>query len=297
MATYRSNATVTPYPGVHYDEVLKVLKEAHTSVINIRGKSHDIGKLVDNYLNWVDENVRMMRYRLSAADIDRLFLTRRYWAIQSSPGGGSAGVVGTEIDDREAELTETIRWVEDRQRKWTQSDGRLVIADSGFFLNHEQKLCDIPFADILDLRDEPVRLMLPILVLDELDSLKQHNKAQIRWRAGYTLGVLDEVLQPNGTGILREADFTPLEPGGLARGRVSVEVFFDQPGHRRLPINDDEIIDRAVTIQAEAGRQVAFWTFDTAQSTRARFAGLRVKKFKRDPGAEPSANPTRQHGD
>ena len=30
-----------------------------------------------------------------------------------------------------------------------------------------------------------------------------------------------EVLQPDGTGILREADFTPLEPGGIARGRVT----------------------------------------------------------------------------
>jgi hypothetical protein len=37
-----------PYPGVLYDEVLKVLREARTSVINVRGKSHDTGKLVEN---------------------------------------------------------------------------------------------------------------------------------------------------------------------------------------------------------------------------------------------------------
>lgn len=150
-----------------------------------------------------------MRYCLSAADIDRLLLTRRYWAIQGSPNGGSASVVGTEIDDREAELTETVRWVEDRQRKWQHSAGRLVVADSGFFCNHEHKLRDIPFADILNLRDEPVRLILPILVLDELDRLKQHNKAHIRWRAGHTLGVLDELLKPDGSGCSRKRTTSP----------------------------------------------------------------------------------------
>ena len=164
------------------------------------------------------------------------------------------------------------------------------------FCNHENKLRDIQFADILDLGEEPVRLMLPILVIDELDGLKHHNKPHIRWRAEHTLGVLDELLQSDGTGILRERDCTSLRTGGIPRGRVYIEVFFDPPDHRRLPIKDDEIIGRALAIQAEAERDVTFCTFDTAQSTRAKFAGLRVKKFVHDPGAEPSTSTTAPQG-
>lgn len=92
--------------------------------------------------------------------------------------------------------------------------------------------------------------------------------------------------------MLQEEDYKPLKSGGLPRGRVTLEVFFDPPGHHRLPINDEEIIDRALAIQVEAGRDVTFWTFDTAQSTRAKFVGLDVKKFKQDLGTEPSSNPT-----
>ena len=84
-----------------------------------------------------------------------------------------------------------------------------------------------------------------------------------------------------------EAD-TPTGRGKRsATSDVYVEVHFDPPGHRRLPINDDELIDRALAIQIESGKDVTFLTFDTAQSTRARFAGLAVHKFKQDPGPEP----------
>ena len=64
-------------------------------------------------------------------------------------------------------------------------------------------------------------------------------------------------------------------------------MVFDPPGHVRLPINDDEIIDRALTIQPLVGRPVTLLTYDTGQSTRARNAGLRVKKLTKPIGDEP----------
>lgn len=125
-------------------------------------------------------------------------LTRRYWAIQGAPSGGSIGVVETEIDDREAALAETIRWVEDLGRTWAAAPGRLVVADTSVYCQHENKLEDIDFASALDLGPHPVRLMIPILVLDELEGLKQSSKQRTRWRAAHTLGKLDEVSHHNG---------------------------------------------------------------------------------------------------
>ena len=62
-------------------------------------------------------------------------------------------------------------------------------------------------------------------------------------------------------------------------GGCTVEIVFDPPGHVRLPINDDELIDRILAIQPLAGRQVTLLTYDTGQSTRARAAGLPAKKL------------------
>ena len=58
-----------------------------------------------------------------------------------------------------------------------------------------------------------------------------------------------------------------------------MELVFDSPGHVRLPINDDEIIDRVLAIQPPAGRPVTLLTYDTGQSMRARTAGLPVRNW------------------
>jgi len=52
-----------------------------------------------------------------------------------------------------------------------------------------------------------------------------------------------------------------------------------ESGHVRLPITDDEIIDRVLAVQPLAGRKITLLTYDTGQSTRARNAGLQVRKL------------------
>jgi hypothetical protein len=67
-------------------------------------------------------------------------------------------------------------------------------------------------------------------------------------------------------------------------------MVLDPPGHVRLPIPDDEIIDRAVAIQSLAARDVRLLTCDTGQHTRGRAAGLQVTKIPaKDPGPEPDS--------
>lgn len=51
-------------------------------------------------------------------------------------------------------------------------------------------------------------------------------------------------------------------------------MLFDLPGHVRLAINDDEIVDRALSVQILSGKDVTFLTYDTNQALRARHAGL-----------------------
>ncbi len=137
-------------------------------------------------------------------------------------------------------------------------------------------------------RYQPVHLLVPIVVVDELDRLKNKaDKPYKRWRAGYTLGVFDRLFA-NGIGpeTLRPGDPLP-QPDKPPVFEFSAEIVLDPPGHVRLPINDDELVDRTLAIQALAGRRVKLITFDTRQSTRARSAGLTVDKLTKPIGEEP----------
>lgn len=104
----------------------------------------------------------------------------------------------------------------------------------------------------------------------------------MKWRACYTLAVFDDILIEPGThAILRQ----PAADG--TRGPVLMDILYDPPRHERLPINDDEIIDRALAAQSTASSPVTLLTYDTSQATRARHIGLAVNKLAKPLGDEP----------
>ena len=141
---------------------------------------------------------------------------------------------------------------------------------------------------MIDVWQLDVTVLVPIVIVDELDRLKEIKDKQVKWRAGYTLAVLDRVFANSaGPARLRAGDVLP-GPDGLTRSEVTIELVFDPPGHTRLPINDDEIIDRALAIATLADRNVTLLTYDTGQSTRARSAGLPVVKLRKEIGEEPA---------
>jgi PIN domain len=284
---------VTIAPGANRDNVLKALTYVHQEVFNTRSTTGTVADRYNAYIRWVADAVRMLRRQIRPSDLDELVLTRRYWALQSQPTSpvDPVGVlVETELDEREAALDEARRSLERQIEAWTRP-GLFVVADSSFYIHHPQKIDELDLREVLEIRELPVHLVLPIAVVDELDRLKEHSKKHVRWRARHTLQVLDQVLpDPGGPGRLREEDYTPVNSGGIPRGQMTVQIMLDPPSHRRLPIIDDEIIDRALAIQGLIGQPIRFITYDTGQSTRARSAGLTAIKISQPPeGDEPLA--------
>ncbi|MDX3175307.1 PIN domain-containing protein [Streptomyces scabiei] len=284
---------ITPRPGAHHDNLRKALSSVHTAAKNLPGSADNAFAGLLKYLQWATESARMLRSQISAKDLDSLIFTPRYQTLLASCGtlAGSSqqslvrGLVELEVTERVEALEAAIADFEAQTRRW---DGQemLVVADTSFYCHNPQCLRDADLHEILDLRPTTrVRLLFPVVVVDELDGLKEAGKQQARWRAPHTLGLLDEVLRGGTFGVWRlEEDFS----SGNPRGRVSMEIVLDPPGHVRLPIADDEIIDRAVAIQALAGRPVRLLTCDTSQHTRGCAAGLQVTKVvTKDPGPEP----------
>lgn len=164
-------------------------------------------------------------------------------------------------------------FLDEAQSRWMR--GRLVVPDTSALI-HGPKLWEWDAAAELGWRDNPVQIVLPMLVLDELDELKEHNKEHTRYRARQTLKWLGDKLGSSRSLLIRRGFSTNDENVPEVRGDVYLDVLFDEPGHVRLPIADDEIVDRAAAVASLAGRDVTLVTNDVSQAYRAYVAGLDV---------------------
>jgi hypothetical protein len=136
--------------------------------------------------------------------------------------------------------------------------GTYVVPDTSFFCQSEVLFDKADYHGILDVTwTQPIRLLIPIAVVAELDDLKEVRTA-VRHRALVSLAVLDRVIRgsPQDPHTLRPPELRPVSGEYSApTGDLTVEVLFDPPGHARLPIVDDEIIARAQAVEPLAGRR------------------------------------------
>jgi hypothetical protein len=294
---------VEALPSVGLEQLRATLNEVSVDLSNSRAvadTSDTGGGAYKAYIQWINKASRRLSHEVASADVDRLVLTRRSWTLQSMPEEGNKGRLGpmlaAEYDDRSRVFDEALAAVDAEITRWNRP-GVLVVADTSFYINHPAKIEDADIASLLSLREAPIRLVVPMFVVDELDRLKRSGQELTRWRAGVTLAVLDRLLPtPNLPGRLRAEDFSAVSEsiGSIPHGEVTIEIMFDPPAHTRLPVADDEIVDRALAVQARSGRPVMFLTYDTGQALRARSAGLETRKQRTELGPERAAKPKRE---
>ncbi|MFD7615801.1 PIN domain-containing protein [Streptomyces sp. NPDC059802] len=287
---------ITLAPGAHRDNAIDALRSVSAAAVRVRGSGpHDAFARLTAYLGWSNDAARQLHNQISPADIDRLVLTRRHQALFDGFGhlAGTAqqgvvnGMVDLELAQRVADLKEAINVLEGQKAKWDGGTTAFLVPDTNFYIHHPAKLKEIDFTTTFpDLGPREIRLVFPMAVVDELDNLKQSKDRQTRWRAGYTLAVLDDVIHGTGPAVMTRKGYAPPSYDGLAFD-VSLEIVFDPPAHTRLPITDDEIVSRTVALEALVAAPVTLLTYDTAMSMRARMAGLKTMKFRTDAGEGP----------
>jgi hypothetical protein len=69
-------------PGADRRNVRQALNHVWTEAVNARTPTSQPDDLCLKYLSWAVEAATHLRAQISARDIDRLILTRRYWALQ-----------------------------------------------------------------------------------------------------------------------------------------------------------------------------------------------------------------------
>jgi len=274
-----AKVSLWPRPGVSGATLLTVLRQVHSAALNIHAGTNGTSELISSYLRWASKAQGQLRLVMRPHDIDRLVLTSRYWATLANPAPSAAVVaaVNDEIMARQRDLDGAIHDLQQQLDRWkphTGAETYMVVPDTNVLLHHPQMLTTIDWRDVIgrpNLVMDYVRVVLPLLVIDELDDAK-HDK--VRSRARQTLKAIYTHL--GSAPAVRYA----LQAAGPMVGEVTMEILLDDPEHVRLGRTDDELVDRAVALQGLTGLLVDFVTFDTGAALRARAAGLRAHRLE-----------------
>jgi PIN domain len=280
---------ITPRPGVNLDNLIQNFRSISSAATNVFGGSGSTAQVyVLQYLDWAGQAARILGYQISEKDLASLVLTRRYEMLASSFGTMNSPLVEAqrvvrdlvrlEVGERIKDIDEAIKTLKAYKDRWTNV-GELVVLDTNFYCVHPTELKDTDLARLTTAITPgwAMHVLVPMLVVDELDRLKKDSQA--RTRARTTLRMLNQVFArvsaDRPMDVLRAADDAPRPDQSIGLGPITMELLFDPPGHTRLPDPDDEIVDRAVAVQSLAGRDVTMVTYDGGMSFRARYAGLK----------------------
>lgn len=287
---------ISPLPGVDPSDLLRELTALRSDVGTLRagmGGVDGSARRLWAYLEWADNSAHRLGAMTGTAAVANLVRTPAYELLLSNTVGLVQMIgnnppervlntmLNNELTARYDGLGNAITELE-KAKHW-RGWAWLVVLDTNVYLEHENKLEDLDIAELVDAGDQPVNLLVPIAVIDELDRAKRGNN---RFRAAYSLSHLIRAVDERG-GVLRDANPAP-GPDQQARGQVTAEIVLVPRGHRRLPDPDDEIADRALDIQLRSGAEVTMVTYDIGMSRRATDAGLAVVVLDRGPGPEPA---------
>jgi rRNA-processing protein FCF1 len=164
-----------------------------------------------------------------------------------------------------SEANRLIRWLDDTERElkriteqdeWDESGIPRIVLDTSALVR-EGAFDSFDWARLVGHRQ--VRLIIPILVVRELDDLKNYGKSS---KARPRLRKMMQCLDGHGRG-----------PAEL-KGGITLELLMDPPGHIRVINHDDEIIRRATYLQGRRGGSLKIITGDYTMLFIAQAEGI-----------------------
>lgn len=272
---------IWPATGYSAGDLVNALTNVNNISQPITAGAHGAVEVIDKYLRWANDASRMLGSALRKSDLDRLVLTPRYWATLANPDPTAPvqGAVNQEAQDRARDIDAAWREAQELMRHWAADPHgtHFVVPDTGVFLNHEPDengrfdIGTIPWRTMVPARTfEEVRVVVPILVIDELERIKDNRglPEAKRSKARWTVDTMFKWFEtgPNRWHILRQPS---ADSGGIA-----IELLPDERGHVRLPRNDDEPVDRAAVLKDLQGSPVHFLAYDAGAILRANMAGV-----------------------
>ena len=270
-------------PGATPERALEILNALLAELRNLPGKSAASANVWDtfrrrqqDYMTWIANAEGQLGNFTDELRIDTLLHTRGHWAIREAHAQipWPAHLIESEIRLQKATLERVAEDLKRRIERAAGAAGHIAVVDTHLllhFLPPEQ----VDWRKVVGV--EPVRLFLPITVVDELDELKYTGKDRVRGKARAALTNLERAVGPGGS------------PGTVREG-VTIEVELAFPDDPRDPDPDRSIISVCVELEQLAGKPncVSLVTGDAGMRLRAAQRDVRVvpmpEKYLREPG-------------
>ncbi|WP_329351891.1 PIN domain-containing protein [Streptomyces sp. NBC_01261] len=174
-----------------------------------------------------------------------------------------AQLLNLELQELRTYFLELANKLRQLQEEHKHHRGRTVVLDTNDLL-HFSRYDKIPWTNLYG---KGAVVVIPHVVVDEIDKKSYATSDTIRKRARGVFALLEQTLAEQ-------------YDGHAVAGGARVEVLLDEPGHVRLPNNDDEIVARACQLkQAIAPTPVTVLTGDNGMRARALAWGLEAGKL------------------
>ncbi len=250
---------------------MQVLESAQLDLWNVFPLAyHNLsnGELLTAYLNWVYANEQELQRIIGRGATVRLLHTPTYQSLKMRDveTRRTAGVIVEELENHFGALQSMRCELELEVQRWTNKSANLVIPDTNVFLQDGKPFWHIDWSWAIG--DSPkVRLVLPIIVVHELDRLKRHNAT--RTLARQALRWLENRLS---------ADISLPVPVTSDVPAVTIEV----DAHEFSPNSvdaDGKIIHFAKQLRIVSEMKTTLTTYDLGMRFRATVAGVQAMQL------------------
>lgn len=260
--------------AIDLDQAITVVQELAHDCRNLY--QHLSGAYADGrgkYLAWAATAEKQLRSVLADPEPVQKIYSERYWRIaEGAVLDHQSQMISAEIAvqverlDALADLLQNYLLLRDRP-------GAIVVLDTNVLL-HYQRIDYIPWGEVT--HESQVRLVIPLLVLDELDDKRYLGSTDIKRKARSAVEPLDEL----------QKEFDQHGYATLSDG-TTVEYLRDAPDHRRHTNPDSEILEQAEFLYHVTKQTVLLMTGDRGMRVRVTArngleARLMPGKFSRD---------------
>ncbi|MFF0028937.1 PIN domain-containing protein [Streptomyces avermitilis] len=246
----------------HAAGVLRDLAKRANSLVVDPGPINP-SSLRESYLAWATDAEESLAEITDDESTGERVLSNRHWRIVDAPPSAphTSSLIEAEVKSQTRWLGRSAQQLEDQIKHLEEPDGDIFLLDSNIFLQF-RLFTDIDWTETLSCN--PVRLVVPLTVLTELDDKKNSSKSSLSKRAHKVLSELNATLGASAG-----------RPSEISDG-VTIEVI-DRERASSARNADDEILAEAQYLtQILDQRNIAIVSDDTSLRLRASARRLRA---------------------
>ena len=227
-------------PGVTADGALKALRHEAHEAATMRDSSGTAFDRSAAYNEWAQQAIGRLSYVLAPTEVDRLVMSQRHWLLQgldpATRGNTLASLVDLETRLVANRLDQAAGEMERDVLRWRRP-GWVVVPDTNVYMHHTTPFDETDWYMTVGV-EETIRIVMPLVIVDELDR-QAHQGRPGDAGCRTSLRTIDQMLGD------------PTEPAKVRPDRSRgflFELLLDPVGHVRLPVADDEIVDRVAAL-------------------------------------------------